>query len=104
MLTDPAVTAIVAFLVVFAGMAAAGFLLSRGRRGGKASLRLRQLAAAPSPSDRAARGGSVFRPLLDRLARAGAFGTVRMAGLRTQCLQAGFFSSLQRRQAGRTPR
>ncbi|HBI44298.1 MAG TPA: hypothetical protein DDY78_15825 [Planctomycetales bacterium] len=92
MFTNPLATGTIAFLVVFAGMIALGYLLTLGRGGGKAALRLRQLGATPTPLTAPARaGGGVVPALLNRLARAGGVGTARKAELRAQCLRAGFF-------------
>ncbi len=93
MFTNPVVTGTVAFLVVFVGMIALGYLLTRGN--GKAALRLKQLGVSPTPpillTASAPAGGAVVPALLQRLARLGRVGAARKAELRAQCLRAGFF-------------
>jgi tight adherence protein C len=93
MFTNPVATGTVAFLVVFVGMIALGYLLTRGD--GKAALRLRQLGVTSTPvilpTAPVGAGREAAPALLGRLARLGRVGTARKAELRAQCLRAGFF-------------
>jgi tight adherence protein C len=95
MFTNPIITGTAAFLVVFAGMIALGYLLTLGRGDGKAAHRLRQLGATslplPAPPAPAKAGGGVVPALLNRLARVAGAGAARKAELHAQCLRAGFF-------------
>ena len=94
MFTNPVATGTVAFLVVFVGMIALGYLLTHGD--GKAALRLRQLGVTPTPlilpTASTGAGREAAPALLQRLARLGRAGTARKAELRAQCLCAASFT------------
>jgi tight adherence protein C len=94
MLTDPVWLGSLAFLLVFAASAAAGywaFLRGSGEQR-KAMSRLRGLAARPQPAPLATpTTAGLWRACLELMARAGSMQTTRVEELRKKCLNAGFF-------------
>ena len=94
MSSDSAITPTVAFLVVFAGLAAAGYPLTR-RRGGRLAARLRPLAACVHPVRRGglARNRNCSVPPEPPDAGRGLRHAAAWPDSAAQCLQAGFFYS-----------
>jgi tight adherence protein C len=94
MFADPVWTGTLAFLLVFAAIAAAGYwtLLRGSGEQRKAVSRLRGLGARPQTTPQLPPiSGGFWRGALELIARAGSTKTAQVEVLRKKCLNAGFF-------------